>query len=148
MKTRFLVLQMFLVAFGMVVVCLVDLFSLGAGTCGTMADSLRFNCWEVRLIRSVTGWPTNVAAAAADFSFALLMLAIGFAITRADLEDPIEAPPAPPPSRWRHAWWVVPLAAGICAAALLRYKGASPLMAFGFGAMFSGVIGRNFGRYL
>ena len=126
---RFRVLVMLLVAFGMFVIGMSDLLSLAVGTCGANADRLWINCWEVRLLRSLTGWPTNVAAAVADFAFALLALVLGLAMARGGFDnEPIEAPP--PTSRYRHAWWFVPLAAGMVGTVIARLNGMSYSGAF------------------
>ena len=138
---------MLLVAFGMFVIGMSDLLSLAVGTCGANADRLWINCWEARLIRSLTGWPTNVAAATADFAFALLALVLGLANARGGSDDePIEvSPPAP---RYRHAWWLVPLVVGICGAVIVRLNGVSYSGAFELGLLFSGITIMFFGRDL
>jgi len=144
---RFRVLVLLLVAFGMFVIGMSDLLSLSVGTCGANAGRFWHNCWEMRLIRSLTGWPTNVAAAIADFAFALLALVMGLAMARGGFDnEPIEAPPPAP--RYRHAWWLVPLAVGIVGALMLRLNGMGYLGAFALGVLFSAATIRIFGRYL
>jgi len=63
-------------AFGMFILAAVDLLSLGNGTCGALADQLPVNCWETRLIRGITHWPTNIAAGVEDLTFGILLLVL------------------------------------------------------------------------
>ena len=63
-------------AFGMFIIGAIDLLSLGTGTCGAMADQLAVNCWGTRLLRTITGLPTNIAAAVGDFCYGVLALAL------------------------------------------------------------------------
>lgn len=67
------------VAFGMFIIGVLDLTGQGSGTCGAMADQLFVNCWGTRLLRSITGWPTNIAAAAGDFMYVVLALVLAMA---------------------------------------------------------------------
>jgi hypothetical protein len=53
----------------MFIIGFVDLASLGTGTCGAIAEKLIVNCWGVRLLRSITNWPTNVASAVIPFAY-------------------------------------------------------------------------------
>jgi len=65
------------IAFGMFVIAAFDYAGLSKGTCGAMADHLVVNCWGTRLLRSVTGWPTNISAAVGDCVYGVLALLLG-----------------------------------------------------------------------
>ena len=78
MSDRFYTVFLLTIAFSMFVIAAIDLLSLGAGTCGAMADQLAVNCWGTRLLRTLTGWPTNVAAAVGDFTYGVLALVLAF----------------------------------------------------------------------
>ena len=41
----------------------------GSCHCGAMADQLPVNCWGTRLLRSITHWPTNIAAGIEDITY-------------------------------------------------------------------------------
>jgi hypothetical protein len=71
-------------AFAMATIGVIDLLSLGVGTCGAIADKLHYNCWGTLLLRSLTGLGTNVAAAVIDFSYAALALLLAFVCARSD----------------------------------------------------------------
>ena len=72
------------IALGMFIIAAVDLLSLGKGTCGALADQLPVNCWGTRLIRSITHWPTNIAAGVEDLTFGILLLVLAVIVGRID----------------------------------------------------------------
>lgn len=76
MKNRLSSVILITVALGMFIIGVVDLTAQGSGTCGAMADQLFVNCWGTRLLRSITGWPTNIAATASDFLYGVLALVL------------------------------------------------------------------------
>jgi hypothetical protein len=67
---------------GTFIIGIMDL--IGYGVCGTRADYLSVVCWGTRILRSVTGWPTNIAAAVRDFLFSFLIFALLFVWRRDD----------------------------------------------------------------
>jgi len=136
-RQRLLILLCSVAALGLVVVAVVDLFSLGPGTCGPLAQGLWPNCWGARLLRSLTGWPTNIAAALADVLFAVLAVVLAFATARKSYDEPVQTKPAPR----GHAGLLVPLAMGVGAGLLVRMNGSSYWDAFVFGLFACAYVG-------
>jgi hypothetical protein len=144
MTDRLRVTICFLVAFCMFVVAIFDLFSLGPGICATSADKMAFNCAGVRLLRSITGWPTNVAAAITDCFYVAIALLAARLNSREGFPEDLDTPA---PSKG-HAWWLVPLAAGCVAGLIVRFNGASYGDALGFGLFMVAFSGWSLRRYL
>ena len=65
---------------GLLLIAALDLMGLNTGTCAAGADVLTFVCWGTRFIRYITGWPTNVASAVENLTYAVLAIGIGFLI--------------------------------------------------------------------
>lgn len=144
MRNRFLALFASLAAFCLFVIAFFDLFSLGSGTCGALADQLWFNCWVARLFRSLTGWPINVAAAVVDCLLAVLALASALAIARRGFHDLLETSPKPN----GYAGFLIPLAIGAGCGVLVHFDGATYWDSFGFGLCMFALAGWGLSRDL
>ncbi|MBK8337430.1 MAG: hypothetical protein IPL03_12995 [Sterolibacteriaceae bacterium] len=142
MRDRFLVLLASLAAFCLFVIAFFDL--LGRGTCGALADQLWSNCWGVLLFRSLTGWPTNVAAAVVDCLLAALALASALAIARRGFDEPVETPPNPK----GYAGFLIPLAIGAGVGVYVRLDGATYWDSIGFGLFIFALAGWGLWRDL
>ena len=101
-------------------------------------------CIRDSLFRSLTGWPTNVAAAVADCLLAALALASALAIARRGFDEPVETPPNPK----GYAGFLIPLAIGAGVGVYVRLDGATYWDSIGFGLFIFALAGWGLWRDL